>query len=112
MAIQWAKLVSPHIMKSPKNEIQYERALNKCRSQFRRSISWFNQILDTVEVKQCAQRWSNIDPANVNKFTMMKQKNALLRFESVSGPVDTIDRIQCSHTFKTYFDKNITYSLL
>jgi hypothetical protein len=136
MAIQWANVVSPCIMKTPTNSNQHERALNKCRSQFRRMISGFNRILDTVEVKQCAQQWSEIDPARVNKFTIMKQKNALLRFgkfpetvvaASLASQGDLlnsvalgrfaarakefdnvpVDRIQCSRNFKKHFDKNI-----
>ena len=60
---------------------------------FRRMLSALNRELDTVQIKQCAGRWAEIEPDSVSITTMLKQRRAFLR-----GGCE--DRIKCAENFK------------
>ena len=60
---------------------------------FRRMLSALNRELDTVQIKQCAGRWAEIEPDSVSITTMLRQRRAFLR-------VGSEDRVQCAENFK------------
>jgi len=52
----------------------------KCKAymDYRKTVTSLNKRLDTVQIKQCGQKYSNIDYDHVTSITMIKQKNAFL----------------------------------
>jgi len=60
---------------------------------FRRMLSALNRELDTVQIKQCAGRWAEIEPDSVSITTLSRQRRAFLR-------VGSEDRVQCAENFK------------
>lgn len=60
---------------------------------FRKMISMLNKELDTVQIKQCAGRWSDIGPETVSICTLLRQKKAFIQ-------VHTEDRAQCACNFR------------
>ena len=88
---------------------QIKRAIKKCKTQYRKLLSDLNRKIDTTQIKQCGQDWSNIDFNKVTSITVYKQKNAFLnitknrtvRFENNQ------DRIECAENFKQHIQKAI-----
>ena len=66
---------------------------NTSERDFRRMLSALNRELDTVQIKQCAGRWAEIEPESVSITTMSRQRRAFLRTGSE-------DRVQCAENFK------------
>ena len=64
---------------------------------FRKMISMLNMELDTVQIKQCAGRWSDIGPETVSICTLLRQKKAFTR-------VHTEDRTECACNFSEFYD--------
>lgn len=44
-------------------------SFNKYKKAYRTKIAMLNKLLDTTQIKQCSQDYSNINPKNVNKLT-------------------------------------------
>lgn len=61
----------------------------------RRLLSALNRELDTVQIKQCANQWSEIDPASVTPTTYINQRRAFLR-------VTNEDRSLCADNFANW----------
>jgi len=77
------------------------KARTKSKMDYRKIISSLNKKLDTVQVKQCANTWSEIDPSKQTSITMHKQKNAFLNQTKKGDIRSTLeDRIQCAKTFE------------
>ena len=64
---------------------------------FRKMVSMLNKELDTVQIKQCAGRWSDIGPETVSICTLLRQKKAFTR-------VHTEDRAECASNFSEFYD--------
>jgi hypothetical protein len=52
--------------------------IDKKKRYYRKLVSRLNRELDTVQIKQCSNRWADINPENVSITTMMKQNNAFM----------------------------------
>lgn len=52
--------------------------IDKKKRYYRKLISRLNRELDTVQIKQCSNRWADINPENVSITTMMKQNKAFM----------------------------------
>ena len=93
--------------KTPEQQILAKR---KCYMDYRRIISTLNKKLDTLEIKQCNNTWSQINFNNVTSISIMKQKNAFLN-KKKNGRIKyecREDRIQCAKQFEAYInDKNV-----
>lgn len=63
---------------------------------YRKMISMLNSELDTVQVKQCARRWVDIEPDTVSIETLLRQKKAFTR-------TDNTERIKCSEKFEEFY---------
>ncbi len=55
-----------------------KRAKNKCEMEYRKLISSLNKRLDTTQIKQCDNKWSQIEPSNITSYTLFKQRKAFL----------------------------------
>lgn len=79
-------------------------AKNKCYMDYRRVVSSLNKKLDTLQIKQCDNSWSQINFNNVTSISMVKQKEAFLN-KKKNGKAkyeDREDRIQCAKNFEKY----------
>ena len=79
---------------------------NKNKKKFRTIISNLNKKLDVVEIKQCSQQWSKIDPNNINTLGFILKKSLFIDTSS-------INKLECSNTLNNYlysekFFNNIT----
>ena len=63
---------------------------------YRKMISMLNSELDTVQVKQCARRWVDIEPDTVSIETLLRQKKAFTR-------ADNAERIKCAEKFEEFY---------
>jgi hypothetical protein len=77
-----------------KDEKCYKKALKKCMTEYRKLVSSLNTKLDTLQIKQCSNKWSEIDFNNVTSISFLKQKKAFLRNT-------------CSETFSDFIKSNI-----
>lgn len=91
---------------SAKSSEMLRRAETKAKMDYRKLISALNKKLDTVQIKQCANTWSEIDPAKQTSITMHKQKKAFLnKTKNGEQRSDTEDRIICAAKFKEFASK-------
>lgn len=85
-----------------------KRAVIKAKMDFRKLISSLNKKLDTVQIKQCGLKWSEIDPTKQTSITMHKQKNAFLNIKNDgSQRYELDDRIFCANKFKEFSEKAV-----
>ena len=72
---------------------------------FRKLLSRLNKDLDTIQIKQCAWEWSQIDHTKTTSITGMKQRKALLNLDK-KGEQRSLesDRIECAINYKQYFE--------
>jgi hypothetical protein len=73
------------------HDASYIPALTKMKQQYRKIISRMNKNLDTTEIKQCSQRWDEIDPNTVTKYTIMKQPNLFLSYHRETNSTSMFD---------------------
>jgi len=85
------------------------KATLKCKTEYRKLISKLNQKLDTLQVKQCANTWSNIDFKNVTSISLGKQKKAFLNINKKGDTryPDREDRVLCADNFNTHVQKAV-----
>ena len=81
-------------------ELTKQKALDKCRTQYRMLCSKLNRHLDTVQIKQCGKNWASIDHAKTTSITMAKQRKAFLNKKESADP----DRIECAENLRTYLE--------
>ena len=77
-----------------------EKAWKKAAMEYRKITSTLNQRLETVEVKQCAREWKDIDFHRVSAVALYKGTKAFLR------ETGTEDRIACRHHFCDFLESN------
>ena len=95
-----------HYLDSAKTLEARKKAIIKAKMNFRELISSLNKKIDTVQIKQCAHNWADIDPANQTSITMHKQKKAILNVKKDgSQKYQLYDRIACANNFKEYAEK-------
>jgi len=86
-----------------------QKAILKCKTEYRKVLSSLNRKIDTLQIKQCGQAWSSIDFNKVTSISVTKQKKAFLnvnkageaRFPNVS------DRVQCAENFNNHVQSTI-----
>ena len=83
-----------------------QKATIKAKMDYRRLISSLNKKLDTVQIKQCANTWSEIEPSSQTSVTLHKQKKAFLNLTKKGQQRTSLDdRIQCAHKFEEFAQK-------
>ena len=96
---------SEYIM-TAKTDLSRINAINKAKMNFRKIISTLNRKLDTVQIKQCDNDWSNIDPVKQTSITMHKQKRAFFNVDCKGNRrTNLYDRIICADKFKEFATK-------
>lgn len=63
---------------SKEDASQQKRAKNKCEMEYRKLISSLNKQLETTQIKQCENNWSQIEASNITSQTLFKQRKAFL----------------------------------
>jgi len=89
--------------------------IDKKKRYYRKLVSRLNHELDTVQIKQCSNRWADINPENVSITTMMKQNKAFMNMNHrVSRKKKTVDlhsilsteedRETCASKFREFYN--------
>jgi hypothetical protein len=87
--------------------VRLEKAVLKCKTEYRQMISLLNKRIDTLQIKQCGKNWSAIDFNKVTSISLGKQKKAFLNVNK-KGEVrfpDDQDRIECAEHFTSRIKK-------
>jgi hypothetical protein len=72
-------------MVSAKTPESKERAINKCKAQYRVLITTLNRHLDTVQIKQAGGNWAAINHAKTTSITMQRQRKAFLNMNGTKA---------------------------
>jgi hypothetical protein len=93
-----------------KNDQSLNRAILKCKTDYRKILSKLNAKLDTLQIKQCANTWSTIDFKNVTSISLTKQKTAFLnkKKDNKERYPDREDRVLCAKNFKDFVNNSIS----
>lgn len=94
-------------MVAPEGSISHKKGVLKCKTHYRKLLSKLNRHLDTLQIKQCENNWSNINFNNITSISLGKQKDALLNINK-DGSIRnkySFDRIECSEKFKLYIQQ-------
>ena len=96
---------SEYLQTAP-NEQAIKKATVKTKMDYRKLITALNRKLDTVQIKQCSNTWSEIVPTKQTSITMHKQKKAFLNVTKKGAQRSTSDdRIACAATFTVFAAK-------
>jgi len=96
-------------METANTEERKKKAVLKCKMDYRKLLSELNKKLDTLQIKQCAKTWSDINFNNVTSISMTKQKKAFLNVKKTGQPrfPDSQDRIECAYHFKCHIENAV-----
>ena len=81
-----------------------QKAILKCKTNYRKLISGINKAIDTLQIKQCNHNWSSIDFDRVTSISLSKQKKAFLNIDK-TGKVrypNVEDRLTCAINFNQH----------
>ena len=98
------------IMETADTYDRKRKAILKCKTQYRKILSWLNEYIDTLQIKQCNKTWSQIDFNKVTSISLLKQKKAFLN-TTKEGTVrfsDDQDRIICAENFRNHIKQSIS----
>jgi hypothetical protein len=98
-----------NFLETARTETQMEKAILKCKTEYRKVLSSLNRKIDTLQIKQCDGSWSAIDFNKVTSISLAKQKQAFLNIKkdrTVRYP-DNQDRIECAEHFKARIKKAV-----
>lgn len=98
-----------YFIKTAHNNMQYDKAILKCKTEYRKILSTLNKHLETLQIKQCSNMWSSIDFNKVTSITLTKQKKAFLNIKK-NGELrcpNTYDRIECASNFNNFIQRAI-----
>lgn len=90
---------------SENNQSQLEKAMNKCKMEYRKLISRFNRFCNTIEINQCNKDWASIDFNKVTSIGLWNKSASFLNIKNKSNE----DRIVCANNFKTFIEENINH---
>jgi Mg-chelatase subunit ChlD len=85
------------------------RAILKCKTEYRKVLSFLNKEIDTTQIKQCGGEWSKINFDKVTSITLSKQKKAFLNIDK-KGELryPTVeDRVDCAENFNKHIEKAV-----
>jgi len=96
----------PNYIASAKNPDSLRKATLKCKAQYRTLCSKLNRHLDTVQIKQTAKNWAEIDHGKTTSITMAKQRKAFLNVKGTTKEQrsDDPDRLRCADNLREYLD--------
>jgi len=92
---------------APNND-SLQKAKKKCYTKYRQLLSKLNGRIETVQIKQCGNKWASIDHNKNTSITISRNKKAFLNVKK-DGEIRsfTLDRIQCAENFKKYIEGRI-----
>ena len=96
-------------LETARTNSQTEKAILKCKTEYRKMISSLNRYIDTLQIKQCQHTWSSIDFNKVTSISLSKQKKAFLNIKK-NGEVrhpENGDRITCAANFNAHIQKAV-----
>jgi Mg-chelatase subunit ChlD len=91
------------------NDVRKKKATLKCKTEYRKLITKLNKVIDTLQIKQCANTWSQIDFNKVTSVSLSKQKKAFLNINK-KGEIrypDREDRVTCAEHFDAHVQKAV-----
>ena len=97
---------------SSKDPDTQAKAMLKCKTNYRKLLAKLNTKIDTLQIKQCGKKWSDIDFNKVTSISIANQKKAFLNIKKDGQKrSDEEDRIDCATHFKEHIqiavnDKN------
>lgn len=101
-------LLASDYFKETSKKTSSEKAILKCKIEYRKMISSLNKYLDTTQVKQCEREWREIDFNKVTSITLSKNKKAFLNVKkNGSTRREEDDRIICASNFTNYICESI-----
>jgi len=101
-----AKNYYSHYLSTALTESSIKRAILKAKMDYRKLISSLNKKLDTVQIKQCANTWADIDPTRQTSITLHKQKKAFLNLTKKGEQRSLLDdRVLCAEKFTEFAAK-------
>jgi Mg-chelatase subunit ChlD len=98
-----------HFLATANNHVSRQKAVLKCKTEYRKVLSTLNKHIDTVQIKQCAHNWANINFNKTTSITLTKQKKAFLNVKK-NGDIrypDSIDRVECAQHFNEHVQKAV-----
>jgi len=112
LAIDWSKKHNVHILTKASEE-NYPAALRKEKMKYRKLIASINKLLDTTEIKLCANQRTMINIENIPQLAFTKYKQSLCKYV-FEGPekifdksfytIQNMQRLECSLKTKKYFE--------
>jgi len=92
----------PEYINTANTDRQKTRAVLKCKTEYRKILSQLNKTIDTLQIKQCDRRWSEINFDKVTSISNTKQKKAFLNIKKDNSDrfPDDDDRIKCAENYK------------
>ena len=86
------------------NNLSKQKAILKCKTEYRKVLSALNKKIDTLQIKQCGQMWSLIDFKKVTSISVTKQSKALLNLKKTGETryPDVEDRVQCAENYNNF----------
>lgn len=98
-----------YFMNTANTEDRRARAVLKCKTEYRKTLSALNRQIETVQIKQCAHEWSNIDFNKTTSITLSKQKKAFLNVKKDGDTryPDNNDRVKCAENFNQHVQQSI-----
>jgi hypothetical protein len=97
----------PEFISSAQTDASKDKALKKCKTQYRILCSTLNRQLDTVQIKQASKNWAAIDHAKTTSITMAKQRRAFLNMKTGNDSTqrsEDEDRVQCAENLRAYLE--------
>jgi uncharacterized protein with von Willebrand factor type A (vWA) domain len=87
-----------------------KRATLKCKTEYRKLLASLNKSIDTLQIKQCANKWAEINTERVTSISFSKQKKALLNLKKngLDRYPNNPDRIECAKHFKERIKKAVS----
>ena len=83
----------------------HAKAVNKVKTHYRKMLSALNIRLDTIQIKQCDERWSHIKINTITSQTLQKQKYALQNIDKKGNTrCENWDRIKCADNYRHHLN--------
>ena len=85
-----------------------ESAVLKCKTHYRKLVSCLNNVIDTVQIKQCKNNWKDIHPAKQTAITIKRQNRAFFNIDKTGKQRSTReDRVKCANNFKSFVEQAV-----
>ena len=96
-------------MATADSQVRSVKAVLKCKTEYRKILSGLNKKIDTLQIKQCANIWTDINFESVTSVSLGKQKKAFLNVNKLGCTryPDRADRVDCAMHFSEHVTKAI-----